>query len=206
MNLTGKYFVTGIGTNVGKTLVSTILCKALDADYWKPVQCGSLDETDSNYIQKYSNATTFPETYKLALPASPHLAAQKENVIIDLNNFHLPETKNNLIVEGAGGMLVPLNDNELVIDIAEKFNLPLIIISAFYLGSINHTLLTLEVAKQRKLKIECVIFSGERDNSTEVIIHKFYPDVKIAFIPHLNSITQDTINEAANNFKKNYWS
>lgn len=199
-----KYFVTGIGTNVGKTLASAVLCKALEADYWKPVQCGGLDETDSNFIQKYTNANTFPEAYKLALPASPHLAAQKENVTIDLNNFTLPETNNNLIVEGAGGMLVPLNDKQLVIDIAAKFNLPLIIVSAFYLGSINHTLLTLEVAKQRNLQVEWLIFSGEKDNSTEVIIHKFFPQIKIAFIPQINSITQSTIKEAANNFKSTY--
>lgn len=199
-----KYFVTGIGTNVGKTVVSAILCEALNADYWKPVQCGNLEDSDSNFIEKKTNSKTFNEAYKLALPASPHLAAEKENVKIELDSFILPETNNHLIVEGAGGMLVPLNDKNLVIDIASKFDLELIIVSAFYLGSINHTLLTLDVAQQKKLKIKWLIFSGEKDNSTEIIIHKFYPHIKIAFIPALKSLKQESIKDAALAFKKNY--
>ncbi len=204
MSKKDKYFVTGIGTNVGKTLVSAILCEALKADYWKPVQCGNLDSSDSDFIRKNTSASVFDEAYELELPASPHLAALQENVTIELNEINLPETENNLIVEGAGGMLVPLNEKNLVIDIASKLDLKLIIVSAFYLGSINHTLLTLEVAKQMNLPIEWLIFSGEKDNSTEVIIHRFHPEIKIAFVPQLKMIDKNSIHQAANDFKNTF--
>lgn len=200
-----KFFVTGIGTNVGKTFVSAILCNALNADYWKPIQCGDLENSDSIFIQKYSEAKTFTETYRLKMPASPHLAAKVEGVKIELDKFILPVTENNLIVEGAGGMLVPINEeNNLVIDIATKFDLNLIIVSAFYLGSINHTLLTLEVAKQRKLQVSWLIFSGEKNNSTVEIIQKFYPKIKVAFVPEIKNATKDLIQIAAENFRKEY--
>jgi dethiobiotin synthetase len=200
-----KYFVTAIGTDIGKTMVSAVLCNALKADYWKPIQCGSLDFTDSDFVRKYSDQKVFDEKYKLSLPASPHWAALSEGKFIDLNSINIPDTTNHLIIEGAGGMMVPINEkNDLVIDIAKNNDLPIIIVSSFYLGSINHTLLTLEFAKFHNLKIAMLIFSGDVNESSLSAIKSFFPELKIGFIPKLDSISKDTVMLASENFKLNY--
>jgi dethiobiotin synthetase len=166
-----RYFVTAIGTDSGKTIVSAILCEALQADYWKPIQAGFPRDSEVVRGLVTNRKTVFhPEAFVLNTPASPHAAAKKDNVVIDVSSIHFPDTANTIIVEGAGGCLVPLNDHELVIDLIPFFNAEVIVVSNHYLGSINHTLLTLEALAKRKLIVRGLIFNGETNQESERII------------------------------------
>lgn len=168
-----NYFVTAIGTDCGKTVVSAILCRALQADYWKPVQAGLPTDADQvKSLVDLKRSVIHPETYRLKTPASPHAAAFIEGKHIQLDHFGLPDHKGDLIIEGAGGCLVPLNDTEFVIDLASKFNTQVILVSNFYLGSINHTLLTFEALKARKLSVRGIIFNGPANEESQRIILK----------------------------------
>lgn len=165
-----KIFVTGIGTDVGKTVVSAILTEALEADYWKPIQAGDLDNSDSIKVERFiSNKKTVihPEGMKLNSPMSPHAAAAIDNVEIKLADFSLPKTDNNIVVEGAGGLMVPLNDKELIIDLIQQLNIDVVLVSQNYLGSINHTILSLDALKNRGIKVLGIIFNGEENIETE---------------------------------------
>ncbi|WP_456439062.1 dethiobiotin synthase [Psychroserpens sp.] len=173
------YFITGIGTDVGKTVASAIITEALEADYWKPIQAGELEHCDtkevellvSNKISKFHK-----NSYALQTPMSPHAAAEIDNISIDLKHIKLPKTKNNLVIEGAGGLLVPINDKSTILDII-KPNYKVIVVSRHYLGSINHSLLTLNLLKDKGFDIS-VIFSGNEHKTTEDIIKKI-TDVKV---------------------------
>jgi dethiobiotin synthetase len=169
------YFVTSIHTDSGKTLVSAILTQALQADYWKPVQCGSKDR-DTKKVEHLTNnghSVFHEETYLFQEAMSPHAAAKREGREIKLSEINLPKTDgNHLIIEGAGGILVPLNEKDNVIDIAAKFDAQLILVSNHYLGSINHTLLTVNEIERRGLKVKGIIFNGEENKDTESIILK----------------------------------
>jgi dethiobiotin synthetase len=167
-----KLFITGIGTDVGKTVTSAIVVEALEADYWKPIQAGDLDNSDSHKIQNYiSNSKTVihKNSYKLNTPASPHYAAAVDGITIDLKQINEPQTDNRLVIEGAGGVLVPLNDSDFVVDLIQK-DYKVIVVSRHYLGSINHTLLTFEALKNRKISVAGIIFSGDENKATEEII------------------------------------
>jgi dethiobiotin synthetase len=167
-----KLFVTGIGTNVGKTIAAAILTEALEADYWKPVQAGDLESSDSHKVKSLlSNQKTviFENSYALNTPASPHLAAAIDGIVIDIKKISEPKAKNHLVIEGAGGIFVPLNDNETVADLIKPDH-KVIIVSRHYLGSINHTLLTIEALRSRKADIAGIIFNGAKNQSTEDII------------------------------------
>lgn len=167
-----KIFVTGISTDVGKTIASSIIVEALEADYWKPIQAGDLDNSDSHKIQsRISNNKTkiFENSYKLNTPASPHLAAEIDGIKIELNQIQEPKTKNNLVIEGAGGIFVPLNDEETIIDLIQP-DYKIVVVSRHYLGSINHTLLTIEAIQNRGFKVAGIIFSGSENKSTESLI------------------------------------
>jgi dethiobiotin synthetase len=167
-----KLFITGIGTDVGKTVASSIIVEALEADYWKPIQAGDLDGSDSHKIKAtISNATTklFDNAYELQTPASPHYAAAIDGITIDLNKIKEPSTKNHLVIEGAGGVFVPLNANDCVIDLIQP-DYKVIVVSRHYLGSINHTLLTVEALVNRKCAIAGILFSGDENKATEEII------------------------------------
>lgn len=167
-----KYFITGIGTDVGKTIASAIITEALEADYWKPIQAGDLDNSDSHKVKKYiSNAkTTFHNnSYALNTPASPHLAANIDNVVINVENIKVPKTKNKLIIEGAGGLFVPLNEKDTIVDLIQP-DYKVIVVSRHYLGSINHTLLTIEALKNKNISIAGIIFNGDENSATEEII------------------------------------
>jgi dethiobiotin synthetase len=174
-----KLFITGISTDVGKTIASSIIVEALQADYWKPIQAGDLDNSDSHKIRNYISNDCHPErsrrtvihdnSYKLNTPASPHFSAELDGITIDLKNIKEPETQNHLVIEGAGGVLVPLNDTDCIIDLIQK-EYKVIVVSRHYLGSINHTLLTIEALKSRKLNIAGIIFSGDENKATEAII------------------------------------
>ncbi len=169
------YFVTGIGTGIGKTIISTILTEALEGDYWKPIQAGNLDDTDTDFVlNNLSNpkSKVHPEQYRLNTPASPHFAAEMDGVSIALDDFSLPETDRPLIVEGAGGLMVPLNEKDLVIDLILHLELPVILVSGIYLGSINHTLLTYDVLRNRNVYIAGIVFNGPSNPPTENIILK----------------------------------
>ncbi len=167
-----KLFITGIGTDVGKTIASAIITEALEADYWKPIQAGDLNTSDSHKIKSFiSNDKTVihPNSYALNTPASPHLAAELDNIVIDLEKIAEPVTENHLVIEGAGGLFVPLNDQDCVIDLI-KSDYKVIVVSRHYLGSINHTLLTIEALKSRKIAIAGILFNGSENRSTESII------------------------------------
>ena len=167
-----KLFITGIGTDVGKTIASSKVVQALEADYWKPIQAGDLDNSDSHKLQlRIDNPKSkiHPNVYALNTPASPHLAAAVAGIKIDLKNIKEPKTDNHLVIEGAGGILVPLNDKDCIADLIQK-DYKVIVVSRHYLGSINHTLLTIEALVNRKIKVSGIIFSGDENKATEEII------------------------------------
>lgn len=168
--LRGPVFVTAIGTDSGKTLVSAIVAEAFRADYWKPIQAGFPRDTDT-VASLVSNATTqyHPERYLLQMPASPHAAAKVEGIDIRVKDFKLP-TDRPLVIEGAGGCLVPINDNEFVIDIAAQLKAPVLLVANLYLGSINHTLLTLHYLESIQSKPFGIIFNGPPNPESERII------------------------------------
>jgi dethiobiotin synthetase len=167
-----KLFVTGIGTDVGKTIAAAILTQALEADYWKPIQAGDLDHSDSIKVSSLlSNVKSqiLENSYQLNTPASPHFSAQLDGITIDLNHIKEPKTSNHLVIEGAGGLLVPLNDTDCIIDLIQK-DYEVILVSRHYLGSINHTLLSLEALKSKNIPCAGIIFSGDENPATESII------------------------------------
>ena len=169
---TMKIFVTGIGTDVGKTIASAIITESLEADYWKPIQAGDLENSDSHKIKCFlSNKKTVihPNSYALNTPASPHLAAELDRITIDLKKIIVPKTENNLVIEGAGGVFVPLNSKDCVIDLIQS-DYKVIVVSRHYLGSINHTLLTIEALENRKIAVSGIVFSGDENKATEEII------------------------------------
>ena len=194
-------FITGTGTDVGKTLVAAIVTEALHADYWKPVQAGYDDGTDSLLIEQYiSNnvSVIHPELYRLKMPASPHLSAPAEQKEIKLNKIisHVPKTKNRLLIEGAGGLMVPLNKKDLMIDLIKKLKARVIIVSKNELGSINHSLLTAAVLKKEKIDVLGWIFTEEYQHYEEEIAEwSGFP--LIARVKHLENISKETINEEA---------
>jgi dethiobiotin synthetase len=166
------YFITGISTEVGKTIASAIITEALEADYWKPIQAGELDNSDTHKVTGLTSnqKTVFhPSAYNLKTPMSPHAAANIDGVTISVKKRKVPTTKNNLVIEGAGGLLVPLNENETIADLIQPTD-KVIIVSRHYLGSINHTLLTVEALKSRNLNIHGILFSGAEHPTTEKII------------------------------------
>lgn len=163
-------FVTAIGTDSGKTIISAILCEALGACYWKPVQAGFPRDTDTvTSLVSNRSFKAFPEKYLLQTPASPHAAARIDGVEINVRDLELPGNELT-VIEGAGGCLVPLNDREFVIDIAKHLDCAIVLVSNLYLGSINHTLLTLELLKSRSLHVKGIIFNGVPNHESERII------------------------------------
>ena len=194
-----QYVITGIGTEVGKTVVSAIVSEALKATYWKPVQAGELENTDSKKIERLtSNVRVLPEAFKLNEPMSPHAAADIDGIEINLNSLSLPDFKSNFVIEGAGGILVPINmEGLLYADVFSHWNLPVIIVSRHYLGSINHSLMTAEVLKTRGIKIAGWIFVGEETKSSESIILKVTGLPMIARIPLVDEVTKEFIAEQA---------
>ena len=168
-----KLFVTGISTEVGKTVVSAIITEALEADYWKPVQAGDLHHSDSHKIaEMISNPKTVihGNSYALNTPMSPHAAADIDGIQISLEAIKEPKTDNHLVIEGAGGLLVPLNDQDTILDLIQR-DYQVVVVSRHYLGSINHSLLTINALLDKSFKTG-VIFSGDEHPTTESIILK----------------------------------
>jgi dethiobiotin synthetase len=169
-----KIFVTGIGTDVGKTVVSAVLVEALKADYWKPVQTG-LDKDTQTVKRLISNSTTqfHKEGYWFKEPASPHHSAELEGDRIDLKKIKVPETSNALIIEGAGGLMVPLNNEDMMIDLVMNTKAEVVLVVRHYLGSINHTLCSIEILKQKGIKLLGIIFSGDENEASEKLILEY---------------------------------
>jgi dethiobiotin synthetase len=191
-----SYIVAGIHTGIGKTVCSAIMCQAWGYDYWKPVQAGELENSDSIFIkQQVTNprCCIHPETYRLNIAASPHYAAQQDGVLIKPEDFVLPHTANKLIVETAGGILSPLATGFLNIDLMEQLKLPAILVSNNYLGSINHTLLTVQALQQRNIAISGLVFCGEVITATRKYILE-HTNLPLLFtIPQFKNINSDTI-------------
>jgi dethiobiotin synthetase len=195
------FFVTGIGTGIGKTIVSAILVEKLKADYWKPIQSGDLDNSDSLFVKSLisnKQSKIHPEAYRLNQPFSPHKSAAIDGITIDPENIVLPETNNNLIIEGAGGLMVPLNDRFLMIDLIKKLNVPVILVSQNYLGSINHTILSINALKQYEISIKGIIFNGIEDISSKEFILDYTGVDLLGRIPQCNKIDKKVIMDAGN--------
>jgi len=195
-------FITGTGTSIGKTIVSVIVSNALQANYWKPVQAGNTNGTDSELVTQLINPgkTCFPEVYNLSTPASPHIAARKEKKLINLNLIveYYNSIKNNqpdskyLVIEGAGGLLVPLNEKEFVLDLILTLKAKVILVSRNYLGSINHSLLTAAFCRQRGVAVVGWIFNDEyMQYQDEIAAWSGYP--VIGSIPKLEMINREIL-------------
>lgn len=191
--------ITGIGTDVGKTVVSAIVVQALGMDYWKPVQAGDLENSDTKKVRKLTqNIDCLPERYQLTTPASPHHAANLDKLTISPNDFSIPSGNRPLLIEGAGGVLVPFNNQGLVFaDLIEHWKLPVIVVSRHYLGSINHTLMTLEALKSRKINVAGIVFVGDENVATESIILLKTGVRCIARIPIADEVNQGFVEEQA---------
>jgi len=196
--------VAGIGTGVGKTVISAILTEAMEADYWKPIQAGDLENSDTLMVQNLvsnKKSVFHPERYRLKSPMSPHAAAKRDAVEIKLNDLILPTTKNALIIELAGGLMVPLNDEILNIDLLKKWKTPVIVVSKNYLGSINHTLLSNELLKTRQVPVLGIIFNGEQNNDSEEFILAYSNLPCLARIKEISELNKKSIKEAASLLK-----
>lgn len=197
------YFVTGIDTEIGKTVTSAVIVQALRADYWKPVQAGDLHLTDSHKIEKLTDCPCIhPEAFRLNTPMSPHAAAEIDKVQIELNDFTIPQTDNDLIIEGAGGLYVPLNERDCMIDLIEKSEVPVILTVKNYLGSINHTLLSIKALQQRNIAILGLVYSGEEVESTERIIQKMTGVPTLDRIEMMPEVNAAAIEKAAESMRR----
>ncbi len=206
-------FITGIGTNVGKTVVSAILTEALQADYWKPVQSGVVEGKDSDTVKSLiSNTKTVfhPESYLLKEPLSPHFAAKLDGVEIELDKIisHYVrlsgvevKSNNHLIIEGAGGLLVPINSTQYVIDIAKQLDCEIVLVISSYLGCINHSLLSIDYLKRNHFKIKALVFNGEFEPAVKQSIINYSSESQIIDIPTLNSLNKQHILEISNSIK-----
>ncbi len=202
-----NYFITGIGTNVGKTIVSAILTEALQADYWKPIQSGTNEGKDSDTIRDLiSNPKTIihPEAYLLKEPLSPHFSAKLENVTIDLSKIVLPKTENNLIIEGAGGILVPLNNTHYVIDVAKHIDCEIILVISNYLGCINHSLLSIDYLVRNNFKIKALFFNGTFEDEVKEAIINYHENIHYFEMPTLDNLDKENLKEVSESIFKNF--
>lgn len=192
----GRFFITGIGTGVGKTVVSAVLTEALKADYWKPVQCGIAEGTDKEKVESLiSNSTSafHKESYCFQEPVSPHLAAGLENIKIKMDGFLIPESGEHLIIEGAGGLLVPLNDDAFVIDLAREFEAEVILVVRSYLGCINHSLLSIDYLVKNDFPVKGIILIGNFDKAVRSVIINYSEIPVLAEMPELFEITKEVV-------------
>ncbi|HEY4935553.1 MAG TPA: dethiobiotin synthase [Puia sp.] len=204
------FFISGIGTGIGKTVVAAVLTEAMKSDYWKPVQAGFTTGTDSSWLASLiNNSETIihPETYKLQMAASPHIAAKKESRRIVLSrivkDFHQLNSKRLLIIEGAGGLMVPLNEKEFVIDLVKQLDARLILVSRNYLGSINHSLMTAKLCRSYGLEPAGWVFNDNYlDYEREIVDWSGYP--ALFSLPLMDSISQQTISQAAGRIDLSY--
>lgn len=196
-------FITGIGTDIGKTIVSAILVEKLQADYWKPVQSGDLHNSDTMKVRRLvanTRSVFHPEAYRLTQPFSPHKSAELDGVEIDMDQIIAPTTGRQLIIEGAGGLMVPLNNRgDMIIDLIKKLDAEVVLVSKNYLGSINHTLLSVDALENRGIKIKALVFNGDADSYSESIIQAHFKDdiPLVLHIPHLPATDAGTVSQQA---------
>ncbi|MCW0982564.1 dethiobiotin synthase [Agrobacterium sp. BT-220-3] len=193
-----RFVVSGTDTGIGKTVFSAALTHALQAYYWKPVQSGLDEETDSEVVERLggvSRARILPEAYRLKMPASPHLSARLEGVTIDPERLIPPETDGPLVIEGAGGLLVPLTDKLLFADIFARWRTPLILCARTSLGTINHTLLSLEALRQRAIPVHGVVFIGDENRENQRIIADIGGVRSLGRLPRLPEMSAETLHQ-----------
>jgi dethiobiotin synthetase len=196
-------FITGIGTDVGKTVIAAIVTQALTADYWKPIQSG-LEETDKATISSLimnQKTVMHPESYRLKTPMSPHKAAQIDGFTIELDKINRPVTQNRLVIEGAGGLLVPINDHNTITDLILPDD-KVILVSSGYLGSINHTLLSTELLKSRGLNCVGIFYNDVKLDGTIEIIEKMSGIKTLGHLKKEETIDAETVSGYAQEFKK----
>lgn len=194
----GRYIVTGTDTGVGKTVVAAGLAAALGARYWKPVQAGLEDETDSDTVRRLTagRVDILPEAYRLTTPCSPHEAARIDRVWIDPMRLAPPDDTAPLVIEGAGGLLVPLSDNLLTADLFALWDMAVVLVARTTLGTINHTLLSLEALNARGIEVAGVLFTGEENAASEAAIVRFGECLHLGRLPHLSPLDADTLGAA----------
>lgn len=181
-----RLFVSGIGTDVGKTVAAAVLAKAWELSYWKPIQAGELAYTDSDKVREWTDGklTVLEEGYRLTSPMSPHAAAKKDNVRIALDDLQVPDQQSSLLIEGAGGLLVPINeDGDTMLDMARRFEAEVLLVSCNFLGSINQTLLSCELLRYREVPVRGILFSGAENAESERIISSLAPYPVMGRIP-----------------------
>ena len=193
-----RFFVTGTDTGVGKTVVSALLCAALDAIYWKPIQTGTREGTDRPTVMRLAGlprARTAPESYRFAPPVSPHLAARRAGVRIDLHKIKMPRigARENLIAEGAGGALVPINETQLMTDLMRHLGLPVLLVTRTTLGTINHTLLSLAALCAARLDVRGVIMVGKANRDNREAIERYGGATVVGVVPWLARIDRGTL-------------
>jgi dethiobiotin synthetase len=200
-------FISGTDTNIGKTLVSALFVKLMGADYWKPVQCGDLEKSDSKTLRDWLGpsyqGTLHPERYALETPCSPHLAAKREGALIKLDDFALPKGNTPLVIEGAGGCLAPLNDHDAVLDIASQLGAPVILVTRFYLGAYNHTLLSIEAIQKRGIEIRGLVLNGGDDLEFREYISRKTKLEFLGIIPQLTHVDSHVLETLANQWRRN---
>ncbi|MGD2025083.1 MAG: dethiobiotin synthase [Methyloceanibacter sp.] len=190
------FFVTGTDTEVGKTLASAWLLTQLDAAYWKPIQAGTAPTTDSATVQRLAElpaSRILPEAYLLPEPMAPHEAARRANIVLDMEEIKLPLQDKLVVVEGAGGLMVPIAGGAFMIDLADSLELPIILVARSTLGTINHTLLSLEAIRRRGLPLAGVVISGSETPHNRAAIERFGQVDVIAEIPFLETINRETL-------------
>ncbi|WP_158799599.1 dethiobiotin synthase [Pedobacter sp. L105] len=199
---TKPLFVTGIGTGIGKTIVSAVLCEQLKADYWKPIQAGDLHFTDSDQVkQLISNPVTkiHPEAFRLQMPASPHQSAKAEQIEIRREDFILPETDNRLLIEGAGGVFVPISNTFFMIDLIKQLEAEVILVSRNYLGCINHTLMSIEVLRQNQIPLKHLVLNGDfQDDTKDILLQQLPVGTSWSQLPDFILLDQESITSAPN--------
>jgi dethiobiotin synthetase len=194
-----RLVVVGTDTGVGKTPCAAARAGALDGVYWKPVQAGDLDETDAEIVLRLSSLTPrqiLPEAYRLKTPASPHLAAEIDGITIDPRMLVLPECDRPLIVEGAGGLLVPLTREITYIDIIARWNIPVVLCARTTLGTINHSLLSIEALRARDIALVGIAFIGDENIESERIIPDIGRTRRLGRLPHLAPLTRSALQDA----------
>lgn len=194
-----RFVIVGTDTGVGKTIFSAGLVGALDAHYWKPVQAGLEEETDSQIVARLSGVEDkriLPEAWRLKLPASPHLAARAEGVEIDVAKLNPPSCAGDLVIETAGGVMAPLTDRMPTIDLIALWDFPVIIVARTALGTINHSLLTIEALRRRSLRIKGVAFVGDDESAVEETIARMGSVTRLGRLPRLDPLSRDTLSAA----------
>ncbi|VAW02148.1 Dethiobiotin synthetase [hydrothermal vent metagenome] len=194
-----RLIITGTDTDIGKTVFSAALADAMNAAYWKPVQAGLEDGGDSQRIATLSSLPPdriLPEAYRLTTPCSPDLAAQIDGISIDPGRLNPPETDGPLVIEGAGGALVPLSGNTVYADLFAKWDLPVIVVAGTALGTINHSLLTIEALRVRNVTICGIAFVGDAAPHSEETICRIGHVRHLGRLPHLPSLDRDSLRKA----------